>query len=106
MLTISATDTACMVRDGLAVERSRWGEADLSAIRDRTNSRTMYVAEGAAVRLAEITRSSYEGEVFNLHVEEDESYVAEGIAVHNCWIAREGMRQLADGAGGNVDVRG
>lgn len=29
--------------------------------------------------------SSYNGNVFNLEVEEDHSYIVEGFAVHNCW---------------------
>lgn len=31
------------------------------------------------------TREEYSGEVFNIGVEGDNSYVAEGIGVHNCW---------------------
>lgn len=38
--------------------------------------------EWAPVR--EITRAEDDAEVFNLSVEEDESYVAEGVVVHNC----------------------
>lgn len=35
--------------------------------------------------IRDITRSFYEGEVYNLEVERDHSYVAEFAAVHNCW---------------------
>lgn len=38
----------------------------------------------AIVPLASITRIKHEGAVYNFAVEEDESYVAEGIVVHNC----------------------
>ncbi|MBI5614408.1 hypothetical protein HY947_05765 [Candidatus Gottesmanbacteria bacterium] len=35
--------------------------------------------------IKDITISSYDGEVYNLEVEHDHSYVAEFAAVHNCW---------------------
>jgi hypothetical protein len=35
---------------------------------------------------------SYDGFVYNLHVEHDESFVVGGIAVHNSWFAREASR--------------
>jgi len=34
----------------------------------------------------EIKEVPYNGQVFNLEVEEDHSYVAEGVAVHNCFV--------------------
>lgn len=36
-------------------------------------------------RVRRIDREQYAGKVFNLGVEIDNSYVAEGIGVHNCW---------------------
>ena len=35
--------------------------------------------------VSRVEPSFYEGPVYNLEVEEDESYVVEGVAVHNCW---------------------
>lgn len=35
-------------------------------------------------RVREVSRSPFSGLVFNLHVEGDESYVAEGVGCHNC----------------------
>ncbi len=35
--------------------------------------------------IKEIEKSPYEGDVYNLEVEKDHSYVAEYAAVHNCW---------------------
>lgn len=39
---------------------------------------------GVAYRVKSVSRVPFDGEVFNLSVKEDESYVAEGRAVHNC----------------------
>jgi intein/homing endonuclease len=36
-------------------------------------------------KVCEVTEEPFEGDVFNLEVEEDHSYVAEGCGVHNCW---------------------
>ena len=35
-------------------------------------------------KVSDVSTSPYRGYVFNLHVEGDESYVAEGVGVHNC----------------------
>lgn len=37
----------------------------------------------------------YSGMVYNLEVDEDHSYVADGIAVHNCWILGESFTKVA-----------
>lgn len=39
---------------------------------------------GIASRVTEVGNVSYKGKVYNLSVKQDESYVAGGIAVHNC----------------------
>jgi hypothetical protein len=39
----------------------------------------------AYVRLNDIKKIDYQGEVYNLEVENANSYTAQGIAVHNCW---------------------
>ena len=36
-------------------------------------------------KVCEVTEEPFEGDVFNLEVEGDHSYVAEGVGVHNCW---------------------
>lgn len=89
-LSLSWTDTARLLTSMLPVEQAHWGATEQP--RERTNSRALPIAEGMAVRIAQITREPYTGPVHNLHVEEDESFVAGGIAVHNCWFAREGVR--------------
>ena len=45
--------------------------------------------EGIATRVEKVTRSHYEGLVYNFEVEEDESYVTDRTAVHNCITALE-----------------
>lgn len=37
-------------------------------------------------QISGVTKKNFSGEVFNLEVEEDHSYVANGIAVHNCFV--------------------
>lgn len=83
MIGLTASDTARLVRDGLPMERVRWGEPDLSAIRPRTNARSMPIEGGTAVRPASIRRFQYTGDVCNLQVESDASYVVQGIVVHD-----------------------
>lgn len=39
---------------------------------------------GIASRITEINKIAFTGDVFNLSVKQDESYVAGGVAVHNC----------------------
>lgn len=90
-LQLSWADTARLLGARLPVEQAHW--ADLPMPRERTNSRAVPVDGGMAVRLASVEREPYHGPVFNLHVEEDESFVAGGIAVHNCWFSREAARQ-------------
>lgn len=40
----------------------------------------------------------YKGWVYNIEVEEDNSYLAEDVMVHNCWFAREGMKKYTGGS--------
>lgn len=89
-LSISETDTATLLKDPELEEVERWGLGWRS--RERTNSCSVVVAEGVAVKLASLDRVEYSGPVYNLHVHEDESFVVEGLAVHNSWFAREGVR--------------
>ena len=97
-LALSATDSTELLLDARPEELQRWGDR-WAPLRTRTNSCSIPQVGGVAVRLSSIRSHPYTGQVFNLHVEEDESYVAEGIAVHNCWLAREGARFATSGAG-------
>jgi len=90
-ITLSWADTSRLLSERLPVESAHWHE--IKEARERTNSRSLPAEAGMAVRLAGVERQSYTGVVFNLHVEEDESFVAGGIAVHNCWFSREAARQ-------------
>src|SRR6266487_3900708 len=90
LLSLSEAGTAKLLADPLPEEQLRWDVGWRA--RERSNSTSVPVPEGAAVKVASTERSPYDGDVFNLHVEEDESFVVEGTAVHNCWFAREGVR--------------
>lgn len=90
-LSISEADTARLLTEPLPEEVARWGSG-WRAARERTNSASVPIEGGVAVKLAAADRFQYDGVVHNLHVEEDESFVVEGIAVHNSWFAREGYR--------------
>lgn len=59
-----------------------------------TNARAIADNRGLAVRVAALDKSVYEGKVYNLTVDGDESFVVEDIAVHNCWFVREFARKL------------
>lgn len=103
-LFLSSSDSAKLLRDPSPVEIQRWQGRNWMP-RERTNSASVALREGAAVELASIKRVPYSGTIYNLHVEEDESFVVEGIAVHNSWFAREGARSLERGKRGGVGLR-
>jgi ribonucleoside-diphosphate reductase alpha chain len=51
------------------------------------SGREMRLADGSvAYPVSRVTRQSFFGTVYNFQVAEDESYVADGIVVHNCFI--------------------
>jgi hypothetical protein len=50
--------------------------------------RMQFALEYPLTRATNLSRVPYKGWVHNFHVEEDESYCVEGIAVHNCYFAR------------------
>lgn len=90
---LSARDTAALIGMGNGQrgdEIERWGSIG-KPTRERSNSAWLAVDDGVASKV-NIGRRAYSGVVYNLHVDEDESFVVEGVAVHNCWIAREGGR--------------
>lgn len=91
-LTLSASDTTRLLGDMNAVERQRWATFQPTERQTPTNSRSVAQPIGIAVRVAECAEMEYEGPVFNLQVEGDESYVVEDVAVHNCWICDQAIR--------------
>ena len=95
-VSLSASDSARLLTDMLAVEQHRWG-ARVGSVRTRTNSRSVPCSGGLATKLTSLARVPYEGVVYNLHVEEDESYVVEGVAVHNCMAGWIGWRASKEG---------
>ena len=69
---------------------AEWGWDRVEDIQEGDRVRLPEIRRDASVR--SLSRAHCSGPVYNLHVEEDESFTAEGIAVHNCWIAKEGIR--------------
>lgn len=59
---------------------TKGGYVDLSEIRKETAAR--YLNDWHFVK--EVSRRPFDGDVYNLQVTGDESYVAEGVGVHNC----------------------
>lgn len=97
-LRLSETDSSLVLERQHPIEVARWGR--MLPRRVRTNSGALSLPEGAAYRLAQAEEIvQFSGMVYNLHVEEDESFVAEGLAVHNCWFFREAISRWG-GAGG------
>ena len=90
-ISLSRSDSAKLLDGALPVERLHWKGLPWES-RARTNSGALPWDGGLAVRLTDAHTTPYDGLVHNLHVEEDESYVANGIAVHNSWFAKEGER--------------
>lgn len=93
-LALSTSDSARLLALPLAVEAERWVGARWRTPRDVSNTGTSTCSAGALVRAAVSTCVPYAGPIHNLHVEEDESFVAEGIAVHNSWFFREACRKF------------
>lgn len=55
----------------------------------KTQSRAKIIDDYITFVIRSIEKEEYTGTVYNLSVEDDESYIAEGIAVHNCLPALE-----------------
>jgi ribonucleoside-diphosphate reductase alpha chain len=51
-----------------------------------THPRELRLDDGVAYRVLEAKREPFYGTVYNFSVDEDESYVANGVVVHNCFI--------------------
>jgi hypothetical protein len=86
-LVFSSLDTRKLLNGMMPEEARRWASAVLTSRQTKANTGTVFVPKGVAVRIAMAQDIQYEGDVYNMQVEEDESYVVEGIAVHNCWLA-------------------
>lgn len=80
------------------VENKHWGADGTperrKGVSDRTNSRGMVRGGHTLQRLERREAFTYVGPVYNFHVEGDESYVVEGVAVHNCYFAREQAKKF------------
>jgi hypothetical protein len=89
-IALNAEETEKFLRSCTTdVERSHWGERINrlpKAHEPLTASRTTIVIEEgfAWSKVHKVGNESYEGEVYNLVVGEDHSYVAGDMAVHNC----------------------
>ena len=108
-IQLTQMDTRVFLKEASVLEVQHWqtqgtDEARLG-VTDRTNSRLLWRDTGVLTRATSIELREYHGLVHNLHVEEDESYCVEGIAVHNCYFAREQKRQFV-GLTGDPGVAG
>lgn len=62
-----------------------WGDSESAGLVGRGSYRATQDDTHMWRKVCEITSEPFEGDVFNLEVEGDHSYVAEGVGVHNCW---------------------
>ncbi len=62
-----------------------WGGSESSGLVGRGSYRATQDDTHMWRKVCELVEEPYEGDVFNLEVEGDHSYVAEGVGVHNCW---------------------
>lgn len=85
----------------LGVEKANWPTPKPG--HRNPNIAVWFNADGVASKLG-VEEGTYTGLVYNLHVDEDESYVCENIAVHNCWMALQGARQHTGSLGYNGAV--
>ncbi len=67
-----------------------------------TSARELRLGDEVAYRVRSVEREPYFGTVYNFQVEEDESYVANGVAVHNCFIL--GVKDDLVNPGGIMDL--
>lgn len=89
-LSIEPVSVIKLIGVGTTMEKERWGT--FPTPRRFPNARTMPINAGLAHRIASVQKIHYKGMVHNLGVENDESYVVQGVTVHNCWIADVGCR--------------
>lgn len=89
-LDLDAVGTHRLLAEATAMEQARWGSFPVP--KRCSNARTYPMRGELAQRIAGIERFHYVGKVYNLEVADDESYVVEGVAVHNCWMADTAAR--------------
>jgi hypothetical protein len=91
-LTLTQRDTSAFLQDANTLEQAHWctlGTPERrQGVTNRTNSRMLWTPVYPLTRATTIGRVPYDGWVYNFHVDEDESYCVEGVAVHNCYFAR------------------
>jgi hypothetical protein len=87
-LHLSVADTYRLLAEPNEVERQRWGDKVHAPGKAHANVRALVAGGGGRAHKLEFCRTEpYDGRVYNLEVEEDNSYVVEGVAVHNCAMA-------------------
>jgi C1A family cysteine protease len=59
----------------------------------RTKHRSIYYDNYLIFKLNNISTETYSGKVYNFEVEDDNSYVANGIAVHNCAVGYDNNKE-------------
>lgn len=89
-LSLSMEETRNFVEtcDWKKWEKRRWAAA---GHRKAKRAAEFVTRAGAACYLRSCDVIKYQGNVYNLQVETDESYVVEGVTVHNCYIADRGI---------------
>lgn len=113
-IVLSQRDTHALLDRMSDLERKHWGSFGTSekrkGVTDRTNTRLLRTDGGFLTRATKIEKVQYDGPVYNMHVEEDESYTVEGVAVHNCYFSREQAREfgvlrgMPDGGGNQGSI--
>jgi hypothetical protein len=92
-ISLSESDSGKLITSPNREEAIRWKKAVWKS-QERVACRSIPVEGGMAIRVYEKVEELYSGPVYNLHVEEDESYTANGITVHNCYFARDMARRI------------
>lgn len=92
-ITLNASDARKLLETMNSVEAIRWKNVKLTSRQAPTNCRSLSRDGGVAARFTRMQEVEYEGPVFNLQIEGDESYVVEDVAVHNCYFCDQAIRQ-------------
>ena len=96
-MLMSSSDTAKFLAGcKTETEQTHWAGHGCVPM-ERVCSRSLPLTDGIALRLRRVEHESFCGTVYNLHVEEDESFVVGGLAVHNCQFAREAISEWGTG---------
>lgn len=98
---VVATVTRCKRPPTCVIEGRTVNQRDTFSVRIPPRNRSAFVDGAYGWKLVKVSEPCGEGTVYNLSVEEDESYVAGGAVVHNCQ-----SHSLAGKRGGMLDPRG